>query len=64
MLVDYKFASKHGDILLLVLNFEIIFSQLLEDCLEERLEKGGSLLSDSEKAEGEAKELEWDENKV
>lgn len=64
MLVDYKFSSKHGDILLLVLNFEIIFSQLLEDSLEERLEKAGSLLSDSEKAEGEAKELEWDENKV
>ncbi|KAH7510534.1 hypothetical protein FEM48_ZijujUnG0118600 [Ziziphus jujuba var. spinosa] len=36
---------------------------LLEDSLEERLEKAGSLLSDSEKAEGETKELEWDENK-
>ncbi|KAF3433328.1 hypothetical protein FNV43_RR24430 [Rhamnella rubrinervis] len=36
---------------------------LLEDSLEERLEKAGSLLSDSEKAEGETKESEWDENK-
>ncbi|GMY29191.1 transcription initiation factor TFIID subunit 5 [Fagus crenata] len=36
---------------------------LLEDSLEERLEKGGALLSDSEKAEGETKEGDLDENK-
>ncbi|XP_062104815.1 transcription initiation factor TFIID subunit 5-like isoform X3 [Humulus lupulus] len=36
---------------------------LLEDSLEERLEKTGGLLSDSEKAEGETKESEWEENK-
>uniref|UniRef100_A0A2N9GG12 TFIID subunit TAF5 NTD2 domain-containing protein n=1 Tax=Fagus sylvatica TaxID=28930 RepID=A0A2N9GG12_FAGSY len=32
--------------------------------LEERLEKGGALLSDSEKAEGETKDGDLDENKV
>ncbi|KAK9279969.1 hypothetical protein L1049_013653 [Liquidambar formosana] len=37
---------------------------LLEDSLEERLEKGGGLLSDSEKAEGESKEGDMEENKV
>lgn len=36
---------------------------LLEDSLEERLEKPGALLSDSEKGDGEAKEGENDENK-
>ncbi|KAB1204692.1 Transcription initiation factor TFIID subunit 5 [Morella rubra] len=36
---------------------------LLEDSLEERLEKVGGLHSDSEKAEGETKEGELDENK-
>ncbi|KAF5456809.1 hypothetical protein F2P56_026248 [Juglans regia] len=36
---------------------------LLEDSLEERLEKGGVLLSDSEKADGEIKEGELDDNK-
>lgn len=36
--------------------------QLLEDSVEERLEK--TLLSDSEKAEGETKEGESEENKV
>ncbi|KAM6592321.1 hypothetical protein CsatA_000024 [Cannabis sativa] len=36
---------------------------LLEDSLEERLEKTGGLLSDSEKPEGETKESEWEENK-
>ncbi|XP_061365258.1 transcription initiation factor TFIID subunit 5-like isoform X3 [Gastrolobium bilobum] len=36
---------------------------LLEDSLEERLEKAGALLSDSEKGEGEAKEGETDESK-
>ncbi|KAK4275863.1 hypothetical protein QN277_018877 [Acacia crassicarpa] len=36
---------------------------LLEDSLEERLEKSGALLSDSEKGEGEAKEGENEENK-
>ncbi|XP_027355816.1 transcription initiation factor TFIID subunit 5 isoform X2 [Abrus precatorius] len=36
---------------------------LLEDSLEERLEKAGALLSDSEKGEGETKEGENDESK-
>lgn len=36
---------------------------LLEDSLEERLEKSGALLSDSEKAEGESKEMDLEENK-
>ncbi|KAK7290770.1 hypothetical protein RIF29_05448 [Crotalaria pallida] len=36
---------------------------LLEDSLEERLEKAGALLSDSEKGEGEAKEGDNDESK-
>ncbi|KAK7410218.1 hypothetical protein VNO78_00827 [Psophocarpus tetragonolobus] len=36
---------------------------LLEDSLEERLEKSGAFLSDSEKGEGEAKEGENDETK-
>ncbi|MED6184494.1 Transcription initiation factor TFIID subunit 5 [Stylosanthes scabra] len=36
---------------------------LLEDSLEERLEKASSLLSDSEKGEGEAKEGETEESK-
>ncbi|KAF7817300.1 transcription initiation factor TFIID subunit 5 [Senna tora] len=36
---------------------------LLEDSLEERLEKAGALLSDTEKGEGEAKEGENDESK-
>lgn len=38
--------------------------QLLEDSLEDRLDKAGGLLSDSEKTEGDAKEGELDENKV
>lgn len=37
---------------------------MLEDSLEDRVEKQGGLLSDSEKAEGENKEAEVDENKV
>ncbi|KAK0571240.1 hypothetical protein LWI29_012996 [Acer saccharum] len=36
---------------------------LLEDSIENRLEKMGGLLSDSEKAEGENKEADMDENK-
>ncbi|CAL8995887.1 unnamed protein product [Prunus brigantina] len=36
---------------------------LLEDSFEERLEKAGGLLLESEKAEGETKEGDWDENK-
>ncbi|XP_057433615.1 transcription initiation factor TFIID subunit 5 [Lotus japonicus] len=36
---------------------------LLEDSIEERLEKAGALLSDSEKGDGEAKEGENDESK-
>ncbi|KAM7459563.1 hypothetical protein LguiA_036557 [Lonicera macranthoides] len=36
---------------------------LLEDSLEERLEKTGGLLSDTEKAEGDTKEGELEENK-
>ncbi|KVH91667.1 hypothetical protein Ccrd_006296, partial [Cynara cardunculus var. scolymus] len=38
-------------------------SLLLEDSLEERLDKAGGLLSDSEKTEGDAKEGDLDENK-
>lgn len=37
---------------------------MLEDSLEERLEKTGGLLSDTEKAEGDTKEGELEENKV
>lgn len=37
---------------------------MLEDSLEERVEKSGGLLSDSEKTEGEMKEGETEENKV
>ena len=37
---------------------------MLEDSLEDRLDKSGGLLSDSEKTEGDAKEGELDENKV
>jgi transcription initiation factor TFIID subunit 5 len=37
---------------------------LLEDSLEERLEKTGGFLSDTEKMEGETKEGDMDENKV
>ena len=37
---------------------------MLEDSLEERLEKTGSLLSDLEKVEGETKEGDLDESKV
>ncbi|GMN35298.1 hypothetical protein TIFTF001_005210 [Ficus carica] len=36
---------------------------LLEDSLEERLEKAGALASDPEKVEGENKEPDWDDNK-
>lgn len=36
---------------------------LLEDSIEERLEKGGGLLSDSEKADGETKDPDIEENK-
>ncbi|KAJ8751676.1 hypothetical protein K2173_025838 [Erythroxylum novogranatense] len=36
---------------------------LLEDSLEERLEKAGGLLSDSEKPEGDAKDGEMEDNK-
>ncbi|KAK7351352.1 hypothetical protein VNO77_10733 [Canavalia gladiata] len=45
------------------LNQKEIHWGLLEDSLEERLEKAGALLSDSEKGEGEAKEGENDESK-
>ena len=37
---------------------------MLEDTLEERLEKAGALLSDSEKGEGEVKDAENEDNKV
>lgn len=37
---------------------------MLEDTIEDRLDKAGGLLSDSEKTEGDAKEGELDENKV
>ncbi|KAF6171286.1 hypothetical protein GIB67_036954 [Kingdonia uniflora] len=37
---------------------------LLEDSLEDRLEKAGGLMSDLEKAEGEAKEGDLEDNKI
>ena len=37
---------------------------MLEDSIEDRLDKTGGMLSDSEKTEGDAKEGEMDENKV
>ncbi|KAJ7966256.1 transcription initiation factor TFIID subunit 5 [Quillaja saponaria] len=45
------------------INHKEIHWGLLEDSIEERLEKAGGLLSDSEKVEGEAKEGEVDEIK-
>ncbi|THG05229.1 hypothetical protein TEA_013674 [Camellia sinensis var. sinensis] len=42
---------------------EIHWGQLLEDSLEERLEKAASLLSDLEKVDGESKEGNLDESK-
>ncbi|GKU87364.1 hypothetical protein SLEP1_g1772 [Rubroshorea leprosula] len=45
------------------INQKEIHCGLLEDSLEERLEKSGGLLSDSEKTEGEAKEGDVDETK-
>lgn len=38
--------------------------QLLEDSLEERLEKAGGLVPDSEKVDGETRDGETEENKV
>ncbi|KAL6960507.1 Transcription initiation factor TFIID subunit 5 [Sarracenia purpurea var. burkii] len=46
-----------------LINQKEIHWGLLEDCLEERLEKAGTLLSDLEKAEGEAKEGDLEESK-
>ncbi|CAH1447913.1 unnamed protein product [Lactuca virosa] len=46
-----------------LINQKEIHWGLLEDCLEDRLDKAGGLLSDSEKTEGEGKEGEIDENK-
>ncbi|XP_059640174.1 transcription initiation factor TFIID subunit 5 isoform X2 [Cornus florida] len=46
-----------------LINQKEIHWGLLEDSLEERLEKAGGLLSDSEKAEGETKEGDLEENK-
>ncbi|KAG5048363.1 hypothetical protein JHK85_009466 [Glycine max] len=46
-----------------LINQKEIHWGLLEDSLEERLEKAGALLLDSEKGEGEAKEGENDETK-
>ncbi|KAK6912509.1 WD40 repeat [Dillenia turbinata] len=40
-----------------------LLMSLLEDSLEERLDKAGGLLSDSEKADGEVKEGDVEENK-
>jgi len=37
---------------------------LLEDSLEDRLEKTGGLLSDSEKGQGESKDGDADDSKV
>ncbi|KAI3494563.1 hypothetical protein L1887_40695 [Cichorium endivia] len=46
-----------------LINQKEIHWGLLEDSLEDRLDKAGGLLSDSEKTEGDAKEGELDENK-
>ncbi|XP_047338133.1 transcription initiation factor TFIID subunit 5 [Impatiens glandulifera] len=46
-----------------LINQKEIHWGLLEDTIEDRLEKAGSLLSDSEKAEGETKEGDLDETK-
>ncbi|KAA8538709.1 hypothetical protein F0562_028310 [Nyssa sinensis] len=46
-----------------LINQKEIHWGLLEDSLEERLEKAGVLLSDSEKTEGETKEGDLEENK-
>lgn len=46
-----------------LINQKEIHWGLLEDSLEERLDKAGGLLSDSEKTEGETKEGESEENK-
>uniref|UniRef100_A0A5B7C3A7 Putative transcription initiation factor TFIID subunit 5 n=1 Tax=Davidia involucrata TaxID=16924 RepID=A0A5B7C3A7_DAVIN len=46
-----------------LINQKEIHWGLLEDSLEERLEKAGVLLSDSEKAEGETKEGDLEESK-
>nr|XP_043629689.1 transcription initiation factor TFIID subunit 5 [Erigeron canadensis]XP_043629690.1 transcription initiation factor TFIID subunit 5 [Erigeron canadensis] len=46
-----------------LINQKEIHWGLLEDSLEDRLDKAGGLLSDSEKADGDAKEVELDENK-
>ncbi|CAI9292148.1 unnamed protein product [Lactuca saligna] len=46
-----------------LINQKEIHWGLLEDSLEDRLDKAGGLLSDSEKTEGEGKEGELDENK-
>lgn len=37
---------------------------MLEDSIEDRLEKGGGSLLDSDKVDGENKEVENEENKV
>ncbi|XP_071737396.1 transcription initiation factor TFIID subunit 5-like [Rutidosis leptorrhynchoides] len=46
-----------------LINQKEIHWGLLEDSLEDRLDKSGGLLSDSEKTEGDAKEVDLDENK-
>ncbi|OMO90697.1 transcription initiation factor TFIID subunit 5-like isoform 2 [Corchorus olitorius] len=64
--------SDDGDVVSLIGSFQDTANQinqkevhwgLLEDSLEERLEKAGGLLSDSEKTEGENKEGDVDETK-
>ncbi|GLT85250.1 hypothetical protein SLE2022_034440 [Rubroshorea leprosula] len=59
---DAEVVSLIGDRQDVVNQKEILWG-LLEDSLEERLEKAGGLLSDSEKAEGETKEGDIDETK-
>lgn len=54
----------NSDVCLYFEMFLYILLQLLDDSLENRLEKTGGFLSDSEKAEAENKEAEIDENKV
>lgn len=63
---NFHLLHYHFTLFLLFLSFytplKILMQQLLEDSVEERLEK--TLLADPEKAEGETKEGESEENKV
>ncbi|RVW65264.1 Transcription initiation factor TFIID subunit 5 [Vitis vinifera] len=69
MAKDFKASVLHVSRLSLALPWipknspQSLIALLLEGSLEERLEKAGGLLSDSEKAEGEVKETDTEENK-